>query len=495
LLLLTLLRPLTPAAAQSVTLHPELGQARAALHAGQPATAAALARRALDLNPTDLDAALLLGLSLEAEGRAEEAVAVLAAARHRAPSGEASGAAAAEVVAALRRLLPGALPERIEPALLGALPGAGPAGTVARIAFQVEAPEGPLTVPVTDPKYGWSFSRRAAVYIDGARRYSIYYQDAKDLDLARRVAGLLGRLHAAATVIGTPASEVRVWLPRAGHAGGEQYRDSVYLFAVDVARGDSEWVREVSHELGHIVLPSFARFDAPEPMENGYLGERLLPQALWELGERAVWDGRVPLADYLRLRAAPLRRRFLDAGPASPLRTDRSAAGMDYAIGLVLALEAQHGPEFLARVFRRTNGEGLESLLLAYRDEVAATGEYHIPAELVVPAASRTSGMLNGRLQFRRAAYRAYLPSGRWSLTMRGDRLDGVKVTVDGRRLSAASGREDEVRLPLVTDVSRWHLIQLEASAPGAGLAELAWRPAPVAAPDRGRNHPSAGRN
>src|SRR5204862_4111249 len=133
--------------------------------------------------------------------------------------------------------------------------------------------------------------------IGASRRYSIYYQDAKDLGLARRVAELLGRLHAAAALLGTPAAaEVRLWLPRAGRAGGEQYRDSIYLFAVDVARSDSEWVREVSHELGHVVLPSFAHYDSPEPMENGYLGERLLPQGLQELGERAVWRGRVSLA-------------------------------------------------------------------------------------------------------------------------------------------------------------------------------------------------------
>jgi hypothetical protein len=401
---------------------------------------------------------------------------VLASVGSRASEGGASGAVATEAAAVLNRLLPGALPDRMEPDLLAKLPGAGPAGTAGKISFQVVAPNGLLSTAVTDPKYGWRFERRAAVYIGAVRRYSLYYQDPNDLDLARRVAGMLGRLHGAATLLGTPAAtEVRVWLPRAGRAGGEQYRDSLYLFAVQVARSDSEWVREVSHELGHVVLPSCAHFDAPEPMENGYLGERLLPQGLRELGERAVWDGRVSLAEYLRERAAPLRRRFLDAGPASPLRTDRGPAGMEYAIGLVLTLEAQHGPEFLARVYRRNTGEGLESLLLAYRDEVTATGAYRIPVELVVPSLSRTNGMLDGRLRFRSAAYRAYLPSGRGSLVMRGDRLDGVKVSVDRRRLPSGAGRRGEVRFPLVTDVSRWHLIQLDAPAPGASLAELLW--------------------
>ena len=63
-------------------------------------------------------------------------------------------------------------------------------------------------------------------------------------------------------------------------------------------------------------LPSFARYEAPEPRENGYLGERLLPQWLLELGERTVWDGRVALAGWTghyflswRPRLAAARRR------------------------------------------------------------------------------------------------------------------------------------------------------------------------------------------
>jgi hypothetical protein len=461
-----------------VRLHPELGQARAALRAGQPAIAAALARQALDRDPADLQAGLLLGLSLEAEGRGQEAVAALAGVAHTAP-GPSTGEAQSDALTALARLLPAALPDRMPPELLSALPGAGPERTVGSVSFRVVAPEGTLASPVIDPKYGWKFARRLAVYVGAARRYSVYYQDAADTDLARRVAELLGCLHGAAERWSPPARpEVRVWLAHAGRAGGEQYGDSIYLFAIDVTRGDSEWVREVAHELGHVVLPSFARFEAPEPMENGYLGERLLPQWLLELGEQTVWDGRVSLADYIRERVIPLRSRYLNAGPASPLRADRGPAGMEYAIGLVLALEAQHGPAFLTRVMRRNSGAGLESLLLAYRDEVAAAGRYSIPAELVVPRSSQTEGIARGRLRFRRAVYRAYLPSGRWVVMARGERLEGVQMWADGHRLSPAAGSDSERQFALTTGVSRWHLLQLKAIAPGAALAEVELAPA-----------------
>ena len=471
-----------PAAGQSVTLRSDLGAARAALRAGQPDIAAALARRALDRDPADMNAGVLLGLSLEAQGRSREAVAVLAATGRAQPGRPTGAALPAEAATALARLLPAALPDHLAPELLGALPGAEPAGTAGTVSFRVVAPPGTLPSPVTDPKYGWKFSRRAVVYIGAARRYSIYYQAAPDVGLATRVAELLGRLHGAASWLGPPApAEVRVWLPRSGRPGGEQYQDSVYLFAVAVARSDSEWVRELAHELGHLVLPSFARYEAPEPRENGYLGERLLPQWLLELGERTVWDGRVALADYVRERVTPLRSRFLEAGPGSPLRTDRGPAGMNYAIGMVLALEAQHGPEFLARMIRRTRGAGVESLLLAYRDEVAAAGKYHIPAELRVPGQSRTSELAHGRLLFRRAAYRAYLPSGRWRLTARGERLDGLRMSADDRRLPSAGGSDRERGFALVTGVSRWHLIQLEATGPDAALAEIEVAPAPLA--------------
>jgi len=52
-----------------------------------------------------------------------------------------------------------------------------------------------------------------------------------------------------------------------------------------------------------------------------------------------------------------------------------------------------------ARVMRHAVGEGLESLLLAYRDEVAAAGAYRIPAALVIPRLSRARGMSGGRLE------------------------------------------------------------------------------------------------
>jgi hypothetical protein len=366
-------------------------------------------------------------------------------------------------------------------------------GHVGAVSFRVVASPAPLPNPAADPKYDWKFPYRAAVYVGAMRRFSVYYQEREDAALAVRVADLLGRLHAAADRLPLrpfrPA-EIRVWLPRSGQAGGEQYRDSIYLYAVAVPRGDAEWVREVAHELGHLVLPSFAHYDAPEPMENGYLGERLLPKWLLELGERSVWDGRVLLTDYLRGRLAPLCGRFLDAGPGSALRLDRSAAGMDYAIGMVLTLEAQHGPEFLSRVMARTIGTGMESLLLAYREEVTASDGYRIPAELAVPGRSKMAGVSGGQLRFEHVAYRAYLPSGRWTLTLHGERLAGVKASLDGQRLTPGGGKDPHFSLS--TDVSRWHLIQLEATGSDAGLRELeltaATRPAAVA----GRSSPGA---
>jgi hypothetical protein len=427
---------------------------------------------------------VLLGLSLEAQGRRPEAVTVLAATGRAGWDGRSAFPDSART--ALARLLPGAFPDPLVAELQAALPGAGALQTVGAVSFRVIAPDGMLPTPVTDPKYGWKFSCRAVVYVGPARRYSIYYQRAQDQGLATRVAELLGRLHAAASLLppASPPGEVRVWLPRAGQAGGEQFRDSIYLFAVQVPRGDEEWVREVAHELGHILLPSFARFDAPEPMESGYLGERLLPKWLADRGERSVWEGRVSLAGYVRDRVGPLRSRFLDLGPASSLRTDRGPAGMDYAIGLILALEAQHGPAFLSRVFARTAGAGLESLLLAYRDEVALLKEYRIPAELVVSRRSVTRGRSQGRLGFRQAVYRAYLPSGRWQIIPRGARLEGVKLRVNERPVAASGSSGGAPCFFLSTDVSRWHLIQLEAPRPGAALAEIAL--ALAASPKRG---------
>jgi hypothetical protein len=480
-------------------------QARAALRGGQPATAASLARRALERDASDGDARLLLGLSLEALGRAEEAVIVLAAGTRPPSEGAGNGGDSQAAAVALRRLLPMALPARLAPDLQAGLPGARPTGTVGSSSFTVVVPEGTLSSPDADPKYGWKYTRRAAVYIASSRRYTLHYQNGEDAAIAARVADLLGRLHCAAVGFAprsTAPPEVHVWLPRAGRAGGEQFRDSIYLFAVQVPRSDGEWVREVAHELGHLLLPSLARYDDPEPMENGYLGERLLPKWLFDRGIRSVWDGRVRLAEYLRQRAAPLRTAFLKAGPGSPLRTDRGPAGMDYAIGLILTLEAQHGPELLARVIARNEATGLESLLLAYREEIATLRSYRIPVELVVPDRSVVRSIAAGRLPFRRAIYRAYLPSGSWTLTVRGVHLTGLRATREGQDLRRIRSSGREARFTLAMGVSRWHLLELETTSPGAALSEIELTvgspPGEVASGSprvEGRNEPRPGRN
>jgi hypothetical protein len=211
----------------------------------------------------------------------------------------------------------------------------------------------------------------------------------------------------------------------------------------------------------------------------------------------------VRLAEYLRERAAPLRSAFLKAGPGSSLRTDRGPAGMDHVIGMILTLEAQHGPQFLARVIARNQAAGLESLLLAYREEIAMLRSYRIPVELVVPDQSAVRSIRAGRLPFRRAVYRAYLPSGPWTLTVRGEQLTGLRAKREGQDLRLIRNSSREPRFALTMGVSRWHLIQLEATSPGAALSEIeltaAKSPTGAAAGGstraEGRNEPRKSRN
>jgi hypothetical protein len=142
------------------------------------------------------------------------------------------------------------------------------------------------------------------------------------------VAGLLGQLHAIAEerlgpLAARAPEETHLWLCRQGTAGGEEWRGNLYLYETPRQRGAGEWVREVAHEFGHIAIAGTRHYTDPEPMGNGYLGEKLLPLWLWDAGNAHLWEGELSLAEYVRSRVFPAAAVFLNAGPAAGIRADR----------------------------------------------------------------------------------------------------------------------------------------------------------------------------
>ena len=139
------------------------------------------------------------------------------------------------------------------------------------------------------------------------------------------------------------------WLCEQGAPGGEAWSNNLLITGLHEKRPAGEWARQLTHEFGHLALPGVDHYQEPEAWANGALGERLFTKWLLanpDNGVRLLGD-LIP-ADFSRARIAPLIRRFLAEGPASPLARGASAQAMDWYVGLALYVEAALGPGALS---------------------------------------------------------------------------------------------------------------------------------------------------
>jgi hypothetical protein len=450
------------------TVHPtnHLARARAYLDAGRVDLAEEYARRATEANEANGEAYLLLGILRSRRGDGEGAVRALARARELRPD---------DTLARehLSRALRTGFPTGVEEGLFQSLPGARTAGELVLRDERLEAvgstrrwsvlvAEEKDAGSARDPKYRGSYGHVAFAYVLQPRptRWfrvaTVRFQSAADVKLARRVATLLGQLFWARREYWSTAPEFprplecTVWLARDGRAGGEEWNGEIYLYEVARARSAEEWAREVIHEYGHIALPGTPIYQAPEPKANGYLGERLLATWLWR-NRASVWEGEVDLRRYVTRRADPLRRRFLAAGPNSPLRARRDAAGMDYYIGAVLSWEAACGPGLLRSALERAGGAGAESFLRGCQKAVEASAArgFEVPGDALL-ATTAAPG---------RAAVWLYLPAGRWWLELETSTSPAPEVRWDGRLLTMDAG--PRARFTLRPASAGWHRLEV----------------------------------
>jgi len=177
---------------------------------------------------------------------------------------------------------------------------------------------------------------------------------------------------------------VHVYFCEAGPTGAEQYENNIYLYDVARDRSPLEWAREVAHELGHYLLPPVGRFDEPEPLGNGELGERLFLQWLAAeteevTGERwpseaaqsaltSLWGGQqMDLGSYIEGQCRPVLDFWLQQGPDSSLIAGANQPSLDYFIGFCLWVQAAHGPGLLAEMLDAAAGNSIADFREAYQ--------------------------------------------------------------------------------------------------------------------------------
>lgn len=310
--------------------------------------------------------------------------------------------------------------------------------------------------PNTDPKFNVHYPGKLQVVCSSEedpprseRVFVVHFMRPEDELLARRVASVMGRLYwLGQDYLGVgpaPGRYVNVWLARHGEPGAEEHQKNIYLFAVDQHRHPAEWVRELAHEYSHIFLPPVGEYTAPEKWANGYLGERLfLKWMLADNGMADAWSEPIDGAAYVAKEVAPLRSRYLNAGPGSPRINRNDAEGMDHWIGQILAIEAAHGPRVLRELLRnyqtrRPQGTGTY-LGRALQDLTPA--QFSIHPALFVPDQSQAEmpAGLDAAVRVRKAGYWFYLPGGSWQFTLSGVIPAGATAKLETMELRKVSG-------------------------------------------------------
>lgn len=167
----------------------------------------------------------------------------------------------------------------------------------------------------------------------------------------------------------------------------------ILFFKAGYARDEAEWLRQLTHEYGHVTLPQFDGFAPPmEPLGNGALGETLA--ALWISSDPAGWapsEGALqalkksvpapPTADddaapvpptfvpfdrtafassldrHTALNALAAFQAWKSSGPNSPVARENDRDGLRYLCGAALYIERVYGAPALGAALRALNAQ------------------------------------------------------------------------------------------------------------------------------------------
>jgi hypothetical protein len=226
-------------------------------------------------------------------------------------------------------------------------------------------------VPSTaaEPQHGTSYQRLCYVYRAGPQGLMplfcrVHYAGDDDADLALRIGRLLlyGRHILRARTERDPfnvdTEPIDVWLCRTGPSGGEQWRNNIYFYDLDIDRSSVEWIREVLHEYGHLAVPPVGGFTAPEYWANGYLGERLLVRWIQRTpgGPEVVskiWGDFSGAQNFDRILIDPPIALYKKIGKNAHWEGRTDELGMRYFIGQVLTFDDTFGSAALGKAFGR----------------------------------------------------------------------------------------------------------------------------------------------
>jgi hypothetical protein len=170
---------------------------------------------------------------------------------------------------------------------------------------------------------------------------------------------------------------LRVFLMTEGKAGAEQQQNLMYLYDLSERVPPQEWLRELTHEYGHWILPPINSYEEPEPWANGDLGERWFTL---HLVARARSEGSEPdflmgaslsaLEAYLRRTVEPLVERMAREGLHPQRWRSRRRAGYEEYLAFALYIDRVYGSERLGRAMLCAGGVEPDDFLRGVRESL-----------------------------------------------------------------------------------------------------------------------------
>ncbi|MGQ9730258.1 MAG: tetratricopeptide repeat protein [Candidatus Zipacnadales bacterium] len=202
----------------------------------------------------------------------------------------------------------------------------------------------------------------------------------------------------------------RLWLCLEGSGGAERQGSDIFLYgALSETRSGVEWIRQLAHEVGHLLIPGIGGFAAPEMWANGEVGERLF--LYWLAEEAGIWagtpwpsdaatarlhnlwpEGDLNVEDYLALAGRAPLLIWSQEGPESELIIGMDERAMHYYVGFVLYILAAHGADGLRDVMNTCVGTTVADFMYAYRQAVttwAQNGPLKIGVGALNPVTSK----------------------------------------------------------------------------------------------------------
>lgn len=252
--------------------------------------------------------------------------------------------------------------------------------------YRVVGSPAPLPAPVEDPLHKAVFAYRVQGVLEGnapTTLFEIYAQRQTLYPYAERACHLLLHCYSLAHAqlgLDHPLRYdrfLRVFLMTEGKAGAEQQQNLIYLYDLSERVPPQEWVRELTHEYGHWIIPPINSYTEPEPWANGDLGERWFTRKLVEQAKHAraepdfLMGASVgALETYLRRAVEPLVERMAREGLNPQRWRSRRHDGYEEYLALALYIDQVYGSPRLGRAMLCAGGIEPDDFLRGVRESL-----------------------------------------------------------------------------------------------------------------------------